>query len=161
MTTNTEGAASAGDPIVQDREEDPATEQQQEFQRFRITTEEDLNKWSMTDGMVQYVHDNFERYISEKDIKEGVLSNNPRPENLVPAKKLDDFLADLLKDRKKTQELAYEATLEKVSNKNLDVLGPLGKLWLSVDAINNYKQGHQEGEPPKLSVQDTSDERIF
>jgi len=116
MTTNTEGAASAGDPIVQDREEDPATERQQEFQRFRITTE-DLNKWSMTDGMVQYVHDNFERYISEKDIKEGVLSNNPRPENLVPAKKLDDFLADLLKDRKKTQELAYEATLEKVSNK--------------------------------------------
>jgi len=38
--------------------------------------------------------------------------------------------------------------------KNLDVLGPLGKLWLSVDAINNYKQGHQEGEPPKLSGQE-------
>jgi len=64
-----------------------------------------------------YVHEHFEKYISEKDIKEGVLLHNRRLENLVYAKKPDDFLADLLKDRKKTQELAYEAILEKVSNK--------------------------------------------
>jgi len=35
--------------------------------------------------------------------------------------------------------------------KNLNVLGPLGKLSLAVDAVNNHKG---PGEPPKLSVKE-------
>ena len=44
--------------------------------------------------------------------------------------KLDDFLSELLKEKKKTSELASDATLKKVSNKTLDIMGPLSKLWL-------------------------------
>jgi len=35
--------------------------EQQEFQRFRITTEEDLSKWSMTEGMVGCPYSHFKR----------------------------------------------------------------------------------------------------
>lgn len=106
-------------------------------------------KWSLPESMAEYVKENFENFIPEKNVKEAVLVPNPRPDNLVPAK---EFLSDLMKERKKYTELALEATLEKVQNKNLDVMGPLTRLWLAVEKVNNHKEGESDDPPPQLLV---------
>ena len=51
------------------------------------------------------------------------------PENMDTVKKLDDFLKDLLKGKKKTNEQNLENIFEKLQNKTRDVMGPLAKLW--------------------------------
>ena len=66
--------------------------------------------------MASYANDNSENYISEKDVKEAILTKTPRPENLDPVKKLDDYLQELLKQKKRSQD------------KVLDIMGPLSKL---------------------------------
>ena len=58
--------------------------------RFKIVAEEDKNKWSFSESMLNYVQDCFESYTAEKDIKEQI---NPRPENLKPVRKLDGAVA--------------------------------------------------------------------
>ena len=104
----------------------------------------------MSEGIASYVNQNFEKYISEKSLKEGILNQNPRQENLVQAKKLDDYLQTLMKEKKKSNESQFDTLLEKVQNKNLDVMGPLGKLWQAVDNVTSYKG---EGTPPTLSIE--------
>ena len=127
-----------------------STDQDQPYQRFRIVTQEEEHLWSLKEGMLTYVKENFEKYIPEKYIKDGILLNNPRPQNLVQAKKLDDYLITLMKDKHKTQELTVETTLEKIQNRNLDVMGPLSKLWQAVDTVTSHKEGEEE--PPQLSI---------
>ena len=51
------------------------------------------------------------------------------PENMDTFKKLDDFLKDLLKEKKKTNERNLENIFEKLQNKTRGVTGPLAKLW--------------------------------
>jgi len=99
--------------------------------------------------MAEYVKENFDNFIPEKSVKEAVFVPNPRPDNLVPGEKLDEFLSDLTKERRKNTELAFEAILEKVQNKNLDIMGPLARLWLAVEKVNNHKGDEP---PPQLLV---------
>ena len=44
-------------------------------------------------------------------------------------KKIGDFLKNLLKEKKKTNEQNLENIFEKLQNKTRDVMGPLAKLW--------------------------------
>ena len=46
--------------------------------------------------MTSYENYNSEKYIPEKDVKEAILIKTPRPENLDPVKKLDDYLHEFL-----------------------------------------------------------------
>jgi len=123
------------------------------YKRFRITPEEELFKWSLPEGMAGYVQENFMSFIPDKDVKDAVLYPNPRPDNLVTPKKIDDFLTDLLKEKRKASELALDATLEKAQSKTLDVMGPLSRLWLAVDKVNSHEEGEGVA-PPQLSVQE-------
>ena len=56
----------------------------------------------------------MEKYILEKDVKGAILIKTPRPDNLDPVKKLEDSLQELLKQKKKPQDIAIDNTLEKV-----------------------------------------------
>ena len=62
-------------------------------------------------------------------MKGAILTQSPVPENMDTVKKLDDFLKDLLKEKKKTNEQNLENIFEKLQNKTRDVMGPLAKLW--------------------------------
>ena len=42
----------------------------------------------------------------------------PRPENLESIKKLDDYLQELLKQKKRPQDIAIDNTLEKLKTKS-------------------------------------------
>ena len=62
---------------------------------------------------------------------------NPKPENTVPGRKLNCYLQELLKDKKKSHELAIDATLEMIQSKIDDIMGPLSKLWTSVNNLSD------------------------
>ena len=84
--------------------------------------------------MASYANKYFEEFIPEGDLKEAILTQSPVPENMDTVKKLDDFLKDLLKERKKTngQNLEYKTS---------DVMGPLAKLW---KILEDAKQAEDE-----------------
>ena len=62
---------------------------------------------------------------------------NPCPENLNKVRRLDDFLTDNIRDKKRTQEHSLEALMEKTKSKILEVMGPLSKVWLAFDAAKD------------------------
>ena len=79
--------------------------------------------------MANYTNKYFEEYVPEDSVKEAILCQNPVPYNLDNVKKLDDFLPDILKEKRKTNERNIENVLEKLQRKTVDVMGPLSKLW--------------------------------
>ena len=62
-------------------------------------------------------------------MKEAILCQNLVPNNLDNVKKLDDFLRDILKEKRKTNKQNIENVLEKLQRKTVDLMGPLLKLW--------------------------------
>ena len=58
---------------------------------FKIVSEEEEYRWSLPADMAEYAHENSEKFITDKDVKEPILLKLPRPENIDPVKKLDDF----------------------------------------------------------------------
>ena len=87
--------------------------------------------------MASYANDNSEKYISEKDVKEAILMKTLKPENLDPVENLDDYLQELLKRKKRPQDIVIDNTLEKVQDKVLDIMGLLSKLWVMIEQVNS------------------------
>ena len=58
--------------------------------------------------MASYANDNSEKDIPENNVKEAILIKTPRPENLDSVKKLDDYLQELLKQKKRPQDIAID-----------------------------------------------------
>ena len=73
-------------------------------------------------------------------LKEAILCQNPVPDNLDNVKKLDDFLKDILKEKRKTNEKNIENILEKFQCKTVDVMGPLSKLWNVLKGANGAEE---------------------
>ena len=68
--------------------------------RFITVSQEEVYRWSLPPDMADYAKENSEKFISHKDVKEAILLNLPKPDNVNPVKKLDDILLELLKQRK-------------------------------------------------------------
>jgi len=67
----------------------------------------------------------------KKELREAVVLPHPMPSNLESVRKLlDDFLGDIMKEKRKIQELNFENTLERIESKIHDVVGHLAKIWL-------------------------------
>ena len=49
--------------------------------------------------MAKYVNKNFNRFLSDKDLKENILKENPVPKNIDPVKILDHSLAKVVEGR--------------------------------------------------------------
>ena len=84
--------------------------------------------------MAQYANVNFDTYIREADIIKAALIQNPVPENINPVKTLNDFVKDILKDKKKQKDLNFDNVLEKIQGQNRSVMGPLSKIWTAVES---------------------------
>ena len=79
--------------------------------------------------MLEYVNEQFEKYIKEKDLKESIMWLHPIPSNMRKVKKLDMFLQELMKDARKKNQLDLETTFEKL-------LFPIcnnGPTWLNME----------------------------
>ena len=60
------------------------------------------------------------------------MIKTPRPGNLELVKKLDDYLQELLKQKKRPQNIVTGNPLEKVQDKVLDITRSLSKLWVMI-----------------------------
>ena len=99
-----------------------------------MVSEEDQYKYSLPPDMAQYANVNFDTYIKEADLIKAVLIKNPVPENINPVKTLDDFVKDILKDKKKQKDLDFDNVLEKIQGRNRSAMGPLSKIWTAVES---------------------------
>ena len=108
---------------------DSSTDEESHNDRFKLVTENGKFKWKIPKSMANYANKYFEEYVPEDSLKEAILCQNPVPDNLDNVKKLDDFLRDILKEKRKTNEQNIENVLEKLQRKTVDVMGPLSKLW--------------------------------
>ena len=62
------------------------------------------------------------------------MTQNPVPSNITEVKKLDKFMSHLLKENNQTTVCALDTTLEKIQKKNTDVIGPLSKVWHTLES---------------------------
>ena len=84
--------------------------------------------------MAQYTNVNFDTYIKEADLIKVVLIKNLVPENMNPVKTMDDFVKDILKDKKKQQDLDFDNVLEKTQGRNRSDIGPSLKILTAVES---------------------------
>ena len=69
------------------------------------------------------------------------------PDNIDNVKKLDYFLKDILKERRKTNEQNMENVLEKFQRKTVDVMGRLSKLWSILERVKGAGE-----DVPQISI---------
>ena len=83
--------------------------------RFKIVSEEEEYRWSLPADMTEYANENSKKFMPDNDVKEAILLKLPRQGNIDPVKKLDDFLLELLKQKKETVDLTIDGAFEKNS----------------------------------------------
>ena len=93
--------------------------------------------------MAKYVKKNFDCFLSEKDLKENTLKENPVPRNTDPVKILDHSLAKIIEGR---QETLPDKDLETVQSKIRDVLGPICRLWTITEASTQENSEEKENQ---------------
>ena len=82
-------------------------------------------RWSLIADMAEYANENSEKFILDKAVKEAILLKLPRPGNTDPVKKLNDFLLELLKQKKKIVDITIDGTFEKNSREGNRYYGPI------------------------------------
>ena len=81
-----------------------STDEESHNDRFKIITENEKFKWKLPKSMANYTNKYFEDYVPENSLKEDILCQNPVLGKIDNIKKLDDFLRDVLKEKRKTNE---------------------------------------------------------
>ena len=69
--------------------------------------------------MVKYTREKFDHFLTDKDLREHILKENPVPKNIDPVKILDHLLEKFVKGR---QETLVDKDLETVWSKFRNVL---------------------------------------
>ena len=68
---------------------------------FEAILEEVQNSWEVPDDVAMYSKKYFEKYVSDKELKDNATLNSPVLTNLSRAKTMDDYFVELLEDQKK------------------------------------------------------------
>ena len=66
-------------------------------QRFELTEgSKSTQAWDLPSGMVSYLHKYISVHISDKEIKDKILDDNPIPSNVKETQALDTYIKELL-----------------------------------------------------------------
>ena len=83
--------------------------------------------------MAKYAKKYFEKYVSDKELKDSITLNSPVPTNLPKVKNMDDYFVELLEDQRKKKEIVLVDTFKKLQSKILTIMGPLSKVWYTME----------------------------
>ena len=72
------------------------------------------------------------------------MNKNPIPRNVHPPKQMDDFMRELLLEKRNHFEIVSDTNLVKLQQRLLDVMGPLSKIWTTVESAKNSQDEHAE-----------------
>ena len=79
--------------------------------------------------MAEYTNDHFNKVFPEKDLHESILVENPVPLNPHPPRKMDEFMRDLMfEKRARSLEVVANSNLVKLQQNLVDVMGPLSNV---------------------------------
>lgn len=62
----------------------------------------DKFKWELPEDVLEFVNEYFNNYVPDKTVKESILLEYQRPDNLPAVKTVEKFFADNLKEKKKS-----------------------------------------------------------
>ena len=93
-------------------------ESSSKYQRFEIKAEDSSNKWYLPSELATYLNKYFINHISEKDLREKILFENPAPSNIKPAQIPDDSIKELLLEKKKNYTLNHGKINKRSARKN-------------------------------------------
>ena len=91
-------------------------------------------QWNLPDNLAKYANDQFSLYTPEKVLQVSIMNKNPIPRNVHPPKKMDDFMKELLLEKRNHFEIMSDTNLVKLQQKLLDVIGPLSKIWTTAES---------------------------
>ena len=99
--------------------------------RFEAVSEEAQNNSWISNKPAKYA----KKYFGDKKLKDSITLNSPVPTNLPKAKTMDGCFVELLKDQEKKKEIALDETFKKLQTKILTIMGPLSKVWYTVEEL--------------------------
>ena len=94
---------------------------------FQAILEKAQNNCEVPDEIAKYTNKYFEKYVSNKELKDSITLNSPVPKTVPKAKNMDDYFVELLEDQRK-KEIALDDTFKKLQSKTLTIMRPLRKV---------------------------------
>ena len=88
-----------------------------ETSRFLVVNQEDQFKWELSDFMAKYANEHLNIFIQEKNLKESILKTIPVPPNLQEVRQMDEFMAQLLEEKRQKILLQQDAICKKIQKK--------------------------------------------
>ena len=87
--------------------------------------------------MVDYASKRFLTFVPDKKIKDMILNDYPVPSGVpgVEVPQVDDYIIDIFNAKKQDYGKYTDDTWVKMHNKVVDVMGPLSKLWSTLETI--------------------------
>ncbi|XP_071080813.1 uncharacterized protein [Haliotis cracherodii] len=104
------------------------------YKRFKST--DDRAEQELSNELLDYAHEHFNHYIKDEVITKNILEGCPTPKGFVPLE-LDEEWSDMLEEKRFTAAKSVEAGLGKIQSRLLNVMGPLGQVWQTVDKIRD------------------------
>ena len=113
-----------------------------DFKQFPSVPKHDAFKWDLPVNLPNYTNDHFNKSFPEKNLEEDILVENPIPLNLHPTRKMDEFMRDLIFEKRAgSLGVAADSNLVKLQQKLLDVMGPLSKVWTIIEKAKKSASG--------------------
>ena len=131
-------------PEEDDSESENSDQEYEGFKRFRVMSKDEKFRWNLPDNFPKYANEQFTLYTPEKVLQESNMNKNPIPRNVYPPKKMDDFIRELLLEKRNHFEITSDANLVKLQQRLLDVMGPLSKIWATVESAKNSQDEQVE-----------------
>lgn len=88
-----------------------------------MVSQDDLNQYNLQADSADHVSEYCRMFIPEKEPKELILCEHPVLNNIEGVNRQDNFMRDIKKDKKRSNELLVENVLKKVHSKTLNVYG--------------------------------------
>ena len=130
QSSSEEGSQSGGeqtDPI------EPSIK----FARFTVASNKSQKDWKLPSEMKKYARKNFNSHISDKELEESILDDNPVPSNFMVPRALDVFFKEFLEEGGKHGVVQNDKSLMKSQQHIINIMGPLGKLWNYIEEVKN------------------------
>ena len=89
---------------------------------FHVVNQDDQFKWELSDTMAEYAKDHLNIFVQEKDLTESILKTIPVLSNLKEVRRMDELIAQLLKEKRKKILLHQDVIYEKIQRKSMDVM---------------------------------------
>ena len=91
--------------------------------------------------MKKWAKAKFLKHISDQEIEESILENNPVPSNFLSRQKLDDYLLEILSEVGEEDGIFPDRLLMKAQDNLTNTIGPLDRLWAHLDHLERDNEG--------------------